>query len=590
MDRFEHVKERVKEANELVSLIESYLPLRRRGRTLVALCPFHEEKTPSFTVYPDSQHYKCYGCGRAGDVFTFVMEREGLGFREALEMLGERAGIATAEAFGGGARKDAGAGRTDAAKALDQVREFFQAQLRTPGGATAREYLRKRGLEAAIEPFGLGAHPEQPGALLAFARERRLPREVLEQAGLLATSQREDGELWEPFRGRVMFPIVDERGRVVGFGGRLLGDGPRKYINSSDAPFFRKGRILYGLHQAKRAGARRIVVMEGYTDVIACHLAGFAGAVATLGTAFTPEHARMLHRYATDGVVLLFDGDRAGRSAAERAFAELAKTELGVRIALLDEGVDPADMLGSSDGAAKFAALIESADDALTTWFRIKRRSLDLTLEANVARVLEECGRVLDAVADPARRAVLLGRMAAHLGLDQETARRSLAARRKRPAARPKEAAADAAGASGQASGPEEADLELIACLLADPTLAARLEAGQVYASAAAAQLAELVAELAPRAPPPGELVRSLFTRCAPDPDLSRCLARCLDMAAHIREPLVAFEGVLAARKTYFSRQAAQRTRIQLQKAREEGDHALVDELTRTYLEHLRQA
>lgn len=586
MDRFEHVKDKIKESQDLVTLIESYVPVRRRGRSVVALCPFHDEKTPSFTIYPDTQHFKCYGCGKAGDVFTFVMEREGLSFREALEVLAERAGVSTEGLFGGG-RRDAP--RVDVHGTLAQVRDFFRAALDTEPGAFARNYLAGRRLDAAVDTFGLGVHPPAPGALLRFARSRKLPQEILEQAGLLAKSSRDPGEIWEPFRGRVMFPIEDERGRVVGFGGRQLEDGPRKYVNSPEAPFFRKGRVLYGLPQAKRAGVRQIVVMEGYTDVIACHLAGFAGAVATLGTAFTSEHARVLHRYATDGVVLLFDGDRAGRAAAERAFGELVKTELPVRIALMDEGSDPADLLAGADGAARFQAVLASAEDALTVWFRLKRKAMDLTLEANVARALEECSRVLDGVDDPARREVLVGRMAGHLGLDVETARRSLAGRRKRTAVRRAAPPASVASPPAASGAAEQSDLELVACLLAEPGLFDQIEA-EAFTSTAAARLAELLAGVAASQVDPTSVRRFLFTRCADDPVLSQCLARCIDVAETIKEPRESLANLMAARRVYFSRQAARQTRMQLQKAKDEGDAALVDELTRTYLQYLRQA
>ena len=312
MDRFEDTKLRVKEATDLVALIESYLPLKPRGRTLVALCPFHAENSPSFTVFRESQHFHCFGCGKTGDAFTWLMERDGLTFKEAMEVLAERLGISLEGVWkGGGGPSRKG---PDPYRALADVAAFFQQELGAADAAKARDYLAGRGLTAAIDDWQLGFHP-RAGVLAKFAHDRKLPRDVLEQAGLVKNGR-------ELFAGRVMFPIADERGRIVGFGGRLVPGMPMpssssdytppKYLNSPESPLFNKRRVLFGLHRAKQAGQRRIVVMEGYTDVIACHLAGFTGAVASLGTAFTADHARMIERYAIDGIVLMFDGDRVG--------------------------------------------------------------------------------------------------------------------------------------------------------------------------------------------------------------------------------------------------------------------------------------
>ena len=305
MDRFEDTKLRIKEATDLVALIESYLPLKPRGRTLVALCPFHAENSPSFTVFRESQHFHCFGCGKTGDAFTWLMERDGLTFREAMEVLADRLGIPLAGVWAN--RPSEARKGPDPYQVLAEVASFFHRALDTDEGRLGRDYLEGRGLGPAIGTWQLGYHP-RPGALLRYAQELRLPREVLEQAGLLRNGR-------EIFAGRVIFPIEDERGRTVGFGGRLVPgapgsetDGdykPPKYLNSPESPFFNKRRVLFGLHRAKRAGQRRIVVMEGYTDVIACHLAGFTGAVASLGTAFTSEHAKIVERYATEGIVLM---------------------------------------------------------------------------------------------------------------------------------------------------------------------------------------------------------------------------------------------------------------------------------------------
>ncbi|MCA8975710.1 MAG: DNA primase, partial [Planctomycetes bacterium] len=352
MDRFEEAKLRIKEATDLVALIESYMPLKPRGRNLLALCPFHAENTPSFSVSRESQFYHCFGCGKSGDVFNWLMERDGVSFREAVEILAERAGIAIEGIFQKRERRQG----PDPYRVLGEVAGFFRAQLDLPRGQRAREYLVSRGLEDAILPWTLGYHPPS-GALQRFAGERKLPADILEAAGLLRSGR-------EAFAGRVMFPIHDERGRVVAFGGRLLPGSPEaesvgdytppKYLNSPESPFFNKRRLLFGLHHSKRAGVRQLLVMEGYTDVIACHAAGFEGAVASLGTAFTAEHVRLIERYASEGIVLMFDGDRAGRTAAERAMRELVNSRIRVRMVVMSDagqGIkDPADMVTARPG------------------------------------------------------------------------------------------------------------------------------------------------------------------------------------------------------------------------------------------------
>ena len=601
MDRFEEAKQRIKDGVDLVDLVQADVPLQRRGRLQVGLCPFHAEKSPSFTVYADTQHYKCYGCGVSGDVFTFLMEREGLSFREAMEILAERVGVSLEGVFGKGGRRDA---RREAAhESLARVRDWFETVLYEDEGAPAREYLERRGLLELAEEFGLGAHPSAPGRLVELARRHDLPKDVLGQAGLLTRDGR------EPMRGRVMFPITDERGRVVGFGGRVLPD-PNippdqderpKYRNSPESPFFNKRRLLYGLRQVKRAGDRRVIVVEGYTDVIALHRAGFTGAVATLGTALTRDHSRLLERYATDGVVLLFDGDRAGRRAADRAFRELVHTALPVRIALLPEGVDPADLVAvepsrSADerdaGRRDLELLLERADDALTTWFRLWRSAVDLTADANVQRVATECGRILAEVENRARRESLRRAMATHLGLSEAAIPIPDRAPRRRdddgepvPAAppRPRPVASDKGA---------EADLDLLACVLRDSALVGAVDElpgefpawlgkflGWVRAAVDGGQATSYEA-----------LVKVLFGRVGEEPELRRYLDETVERARRVRDPRVTFEQLRHGREVFFAKQEAARLKRQVQQALADGDAAAADALTRQLTELLRRS
>lgn len=454
MDRFEEAKLRIKEATDLVALVESYLPLRPRGRDLVALCPFHAERSPSFTVSRTGQFFHCFGCGKNGDAFTWLMEREGLTFREAMEVLAERAGVSLEGVFQTGAPR--GPKGPDPYLVLAEVAGFFQRCLGSDEGVLARAYLEQRGLSAAIVPWRLGVHP-RPGALGKFVADKKLPREILEHAGLLKNGR-------EPYAYRLMFPIEDERGRVVAFGGRIVpgapgsdGDGdfkPPKYMNSTESPWFNKRRVLYGLSRAKAAGARKLLVTEGYTDVIACHLAGFHGAVASLGTAFTRDHARLVERYATEGLVLMFDGDRAGRQAAERALRELVNSRLAVRIAMVGDGVpgdgapgdgaaatgavlpkDPADLLAERPGddpelvavrREAFRELLEHAEDDLSVWFRLLRQRLDLNQAVNVELAARECAGILALCEEPVRRGAMRDAMARHLAMPPDHLQRLL--------------------------------------------------------------------------------------------------------------------------------------------------------------------
>jgi DNA primase len=605
MDRFQEAKLLVKERVDLVDLIGGYVQLRRSGRNFSGLCPFHREKTPSFHVFPESQHYKCFGCGESGDVFTFVQEREGLGFREAMELLADRAHVSLEGVFDGGAggrarRRDG----PDVHATLAAVRDLFEETLYGPTGEVARSYLENRGLIDSAESFGLGLHPE-PGRLSAFVREHKLSAQLLQQAGLLGRDGR------EPMAGRVMFPITDERGRIVGFGGRVLplpdadGEDRRpKYLNSPEAPFFNKRRLLYGLRQVKQAGDRCVLVVEGYTDVIACHAAGFSGAVATLGTALTRDHARLLERYATDGVVLLFDGDQAGRRAVDRAFRELVHTNLQIRIALLPEGRDPADLAAVAPGidpeiVAKsrqtMAHIVDRADDALTVWFRLARAATDFSVPGNVARVAEECGRILAGLDSPARREAMRSRMALHLGLSPAAIPipESRGTRREDDGGEAGEGAATKARPARvrpAASPLLEADLDLVACVLAAPEVVSEVGtvAGEVC-EAARRLLAWGREAVASGRSSPEAFCRDLFARCTDDPEARAFLADAMDRATRLKDARSMFVRLRRDRELHFAKAEANQIKMLLKQAIASGDSAQADALTRKLQERLRR-
>jgi DNA primase len=612
MDRFEDTKLRIKEATDLVALIESYLPLKPRGRTLVALCPFHAENSPSFTVHREGQFYHCFGCGKSGDVFAWLMERDGLTFREAMEVLAERLGISLEGVWkGGGSTVRKG---PDPYRALADVAAWFQRALASAEGAPAREYLHGRGLTPAIDDWQIGFHP-RAGMLAKFAQEQKLPREVLEQAGLLKNGR-------ELFAGRVMFPIADERGRIVGFGGRLVpgvpmptsGDyTPPKYLNSPESPLFNKRRVLFGLHRAKQAGQRRIVVMEGYTDVIACHLAGFTGAVASLGTAFTADHARMLERYATEGLVLMFDGDRAGAQAAERALRELLNSRVEVRVALMADAEDgsakdPADIVTARSGEdaeevaerrVRFADVIDGAEDALAVWFRLLRRRLDLSQAVHVDAAARECATLLGLVESPVRQAAYLQEMARHLAVPAPTLERLL--QRQARQARPKGHDGSAAGGSGEAqAGPvaakpmtllERSEADMLACVLARPAMLVDLDLDDApLEDAAIAELFAMATDgVALGRATTDELLRYLFSTAAEQPALRNLLGVAAERAAKMAEPEVVLAGLVEGRRRLGGEPQRRALRQQLQQALAAGDRASADDLQRRLLEHLRR-
>jgi DNA primase len=605
MDRFEDAKLRIKEATDLVALIEGYLPLRSRGRLLVALCPFHAENSPSFTVYREEQFFRCYGCGKTGDVFTWLMERDGLTFREAMEQLADRAGVSLEGVFKGGLR-EANKG-PDPFGVLAEVAGFFQRELLAPdAGRLARDYLDGRGLSPAIVPWRLGVHPA-PGALVQFAQQKKLPKDVLEAAGLLRNGR-------ELFAHRLMFPIEDERGRTVGFGGRIVpgapgsdGNGefkPPKYYNSPESPFFNKRRVLFGLHRAKQAGQRRIVVMEGYTDVIACHLAGFQGAVATLGTAFTADHAKTVERYATDGLVLMFDGDRAGVQAAERAVRELANSKLSVRIALMgdaDGGAkDPADVVVQRPGEdmeavverrARFADVLDAAEDHIAVWFRLLRRRIDLTQATGVDAAAHECAAVLALVESPVRQAALLEQMARHLAVPAATLDRLMQKQqRRRPVAPASGEGAPAPAATARPLALQPGDLELLACVLASPKLAEGLDPAGI--GDAAPEVVELLAWAAEgvalgRATGP-EVMRYLMARAEERAALRTLLSDAHQRGAKTTEPAAVLAGLVAGRRRRASESRRRAVRQQMQQALAVGDAARAAELQNELLNGLR--
>lgn len=332
-------KETVKEILDRVNIVEligEYISLNKNGKNYQALCPFHNEKTPSFTVFAESGRYQCFGCGEKGDAITFLMKKENLSYPVAVKRLAERVGVAIQSDKIDEEQKKRNRGFLLNRKTA----EFFHKNLFTPSGIKALEYLRderKLSIEM-IKTLGLGYAPDSFNNLKRYLLKCGFSERELVEYSLC--NQSENGHTYDAFRNRVMFPIQDAYGNVVAFGGRAFGDGSPKYLNSAETPVFHKGQHLFGLHRAKEYGKEQLILCEGYMDVIALNSVGIMNAVATLGTALTMEQAELLKKY-TKRVLINFDSDNAGQTATERALAIFEKVDLSAKVVSLDNAKDP---------------------------------------------------------------------------------------------------------------------------------------------------------------------------------------------------------------------------------------------------------
>ncbi len=337
----DEVIEEIRSANDIVEVISERIQVKRAGRSYRALCPFHQEKSPSFNINPERQIYHCFGCGAGGNVITFLMEHDKLSFLDAVRELADRAGIRVPSSGGAAGTSDEDPVYAANAAALS----FFQNVLNSEAGAAALDYLRNRGLsDETIESFRLGYAPAGWDGLLKAAGKAGMGPRMLEEAGLVIA--RESGGHYDRFRDRVIFPLMVSAERAVGFGGRAMGDAEPKYLNSPETRVYHKGRYLYGLREARQAmrGSREIILVEGYMDLLSLHQAGFRNTVASSGTALTREQAKTISRYA-DKVFVAYDGDAAGIAAASRAAEELMRFGLKIRVTSFPGGADPDSFL-----------------------------------------------------------------------------------------------------------------------------------------------------------------------------------------------------------------------------------------------------
>lgn len=483
-------KAQVLSATDVVELIGQTVKLRRQGRSFVGLCPFHQEKTPSFHVHPDRQFFYCFGCKAHGNAIDFVMQRDRLEFIDALKLLAERANIELPRFRQGG---ESAGERQQILDALSAACAFYQKMLASPAGEVARNYLAKRSFDAeSIKRFQLGMVPEGWDHLLNSEVGTKFSSEILLKAGLLKLHEQRNS-YYDTFRQRLMFPIRDEQGRVIAFGGRVLpgSDDKAKYLNSPETPVFSKGRCAYGLDLARQriVETRTVIVVEGYADVIGCHQFGVTNCVSVLGTALTPQHVTLLRRYA-DRIVLLFDPDQAGELAVDRAVELFLTQPIEVQIATLPEPIDPDEYL-IEHGVEAFNEVIAHAQDALThKWAMLQRqyRASDGDLTGQQKAVEQYLGTLAQARGsgpiDGLRWGAALTRVSRLTGIAVEELNRRFrlrrpAARRPAMAAEPESAVAPSSEGEPELSDNTEvarpagaqvrAERHLLGCLLAQP-------------------------------------------------------------------------------------------------------------------------
>lgn len=412
----EDIINEIKYRNDIETAVSQYVNLKWRGKNLVGLCPFHSEKTPSFTVYPENGSFYCFGCGVGGDVFTFTGLIENLDYMESIKLLAERSGISLPQD-----------GYDDSMQRLKKkiydinrdTARFFHSFLMSPGGKWALDYLTGRGLTVkTIKHFGLGAAPDSWDALIHHLKEKGYTESDMLAANVIGKSQR--GSLYDRFRKRVMFPIINIRGNIVAFSGRAMpGEDKQggKYVNTADTPVYKKSENLFGINFAKSVCSERVILVEGNMDVISLHQAGFENTVAPLGTAFTTEQANLLSRY-TKEIVLMLDADAAGQKAVRRASGLLENTGLSVRVVVIPDGKDPDEYI-KKNGKERFAALLEGAVSDMEYKLLTAAKDIDLNSEDGRLKYLAAAAEIIAATDDIMTRDIYIGRLSEKYGVSR---------------------------------------------------------------------------------------------------------------------------------------------------------------------------
>lgn len=403
----------LKYRSDIEQVVGSYVNLRRRGRTLSGLCPFHSEKSPSFTVYPDTQSFFCFGCGAAGDVINFIRRIENLDYMEAVRLLAQRAGMQVPEEAG----DDRSSRQRKRILELNRdAARYFHRSLMSEAGRPGRAYLIGRGLTRdTIVHFGIGYAAEGWNGLANAMRQQGYTKEELLAAHLVSEGAR--GGIYDTFRNRAIFPIIDLRGNVIAFGGRNLGEKGPKYLNSSDTPVFKKSRNLFALNFAKGSPRKGLILCEGYMDVVSLHQAGFTNAVATLGTALTEEQCRLIAQY-TGEVLLSYDSDGPGQAATQRATGLLEAAGVKIKVLSIPDAKDPDEFI-KKFGAERFEQLIEGSSSATDFAISKLRGENDVTTAEGKVSFLKQFAVLMAGLPNPIEREVYLSKICRELGVDK---------------------------------------------------------------------------------------------------------------------------------------------------------------------------
>lgn len=402
--------------NPIEDVVGQYVNLRRSGSNLFGLCPFHGEKTASFSVSPDKGIFYCFGCHKGGSVINFEMEIEGLSYPDAVRALAKRAGMEVPE-------DEQYQNRYRLQERLwalsKEAARFFNAQLYTPAGAEGLAYAQKRGMpKSTLTKFGIGFAPDSWSALCDAMREKGYTDEELKGAGLASVSQKND-HIYDRFRNRLMFPIIDIRGNVIGFGGRVMDNSTPKYLNSPETVIFNKRKNLFALNLAKKSKLGYMILVEGYMDAVALHQYGFDCAVASLGTSLTEEHAALLSRY-TEQVMLIYDGDEAGQNATKRAIPMLEKAGLQVKVLQMRDAKDPDEFL-KKFGADRFRLLLEESSNRVEYQLRAIQRKYDLKEDDQRIQFISEAAEFVSTLGNAVSREIYGGRVAEAAGITPES-------------------------------------------------------------------------------------------------------------------------------------------------------------------------
>ncbi len=398
----------LKNANPIESVISSYVQLKRQGRNQVCCCPFHSERTPSFTVFPDTQSFFCFGCGAGGDAITFIMKAENLDFTEALKFLAERSGIEMPEYDN---RSKQNAERRTRIYEMNRISaNFFYKNLVQGKDKSGLKYFADRRLAPqTIKKYGLGYSSDSWNELTDLLLSKGYKEDEIIDAWLGGRSQK-TGKIFDIFRNRVMFPIIDLRGNIIGFGGRVLYDSKPKYLNTAQTPVFDKGSNLFSLNFAKNSDTKQIILCEGYMDVIALNQVGIENAVATLGTAITPNQARLISHYA-DEVIIAYDNDEAGQNAAKKAISHFSDVGLHTRILHMENAKDPDEYI-KKFGVQRFLQLIKNSHDANNFMLDNCEKGLEISTEVGKAELLKRASKFLAGIENKLEREVYISRTA----------------------------------------------------------------------------------------------------------------------------------------------------------------------------------